>query len=331
MPGLNIVAILISRETSHFRPDSLFTIFNMKDHISICICTYRRNQMLERLLRKLAHQETDDLFDYSIIVVDNDAAGPAREMVLRVRDELSLNITYSIEPVQTISAARNHALQLANGNYVGIIDDDEFPPTHWLITMYRAIQTFDVDGALGPVHPFFDKEPPSWLVKSRLCERPAHRTGTLLIWDQTRTGNVLLKKDVFDAHQLCFDLKYKTSGSDKEFFREAMALGYRFIAVEEAPVYEVVPPERQTTSYYIRRAVLQASNERKFRAPYLHGLSKVSVPMKAFAALLVYTMILPFCFFIGSHAVMRYVGKAAYHASWLLAMLGIDLARQRNF
>lgn len=286
--------------------------------------------MLERLLRTMALQDTGGLFDYSIVVVDNDAAGPAREAVMQLKNELELDITYDVEPVQTISAARNHTLQLAKGNYIGIIDDDEFPPPHWLITMYRAIQTFNVDGALGPVHPFFENQPPGWLIKSRFCERPVHRTGTLLTWDETRTGNVLLKKSVFNEHQLCFDLKYKTSGSDKEFFREAMQLGYRFIAVEEAPVYEIVPPERQTKGYYLRRAVLQASNERKYRAPLLCGFSKVLVPMKAIAALLIYTMILPFSVFAGSHVVIKYAEKCAYHSSWLLTMIGIDLAKKRN-
>lgn len=302
----------------------------MKDHISICICTYHRNPMLENLLRKLAFQETDGLFDYSMVVVDNDAAGPARETVLRLKEELGLDITFGVEPVQTIAAARNHTLKLAKGNYIAFIDDDEFAPSHWLVTMYRAIQTFDVDGALGPVHPFFETRPPEWLVKSGFCERPVHRTGTLLDWDQTRTGNVLLKKEVFDTHRLCFDLKYKTSGSDKEFFREAMVLGYRFIAVEEAPVYEVVPPERQTKSYHIRRAVLHASNERKYRAPLLHGVSKILAPLKAMAALGVYTLILPFSAFAGSHVTVKYLEKCAYHLSWLLTMLGFDLARKRN-
>lgn len=302
----------------------------MKDHISVCVCTYHRNQMLESLLRKLSLQETDNVFDFSVVVVDNDATGPARETVMNLKNELGLDITYGIEPVQIISAARNHALHLAKGNYIGIIDDDEFPPTHWLITMYRALQTFGVDGALGPVYPFFDMQPPVWLVKSRFCERPVHRTGTLLQWDQTRTGNVLLKKDVFDKHQLCFDLKCKTSGSDKEFFRTAMQLGYRFVAVEEAPVYEIVPPERQTKSYYLKRAVLQASNERKYSAPLLHGLSRVYIPMKVMIALLLYSLMLPLSTFVGSHAVIKYTEKWAYHMSWLLTMMGFNLAKKRN-
>jgi succinoglycan biosynthesis protein ExoM len=303
----------------------------MKDHVSVCICTYRRNQMLENLLRTIALQETGGLFDYSIVVIDNDAKGPAEETVRKIKERLSLEITYAIEPTNTIPAARNHALRLAKGNYIGIIDDDEFAPSNWLLTMYRAIKSFDVDGALGPVFPFFEKYPPAWLVKSELCERPVIRTGTLLTWDDTRTGNVLLKKDVFDKNNLCFDLNCKTSGSDKEFFREAMDLGCRFVAVEEAPVYEVVPPDRQTKNYYVRRHIIQASNERKFRAPMLHGLSKVVMPLKSLAALFVYTLMLPFCAIAGSHLVLKYGLKGVYHLSWLLTMLGFDLAKKRNF
>ena len=252
--------------------------------------------MLERLLRKLALQETGGLFDFSVVVVDNDAAGPARETVMRLGAELGLDITYGIEPEQTIPAARNHALRLARGNYIGIIDDDEFPPQHWLITMYRAIQTFNVDGALGPVHPFFEQKPPAWLVKSGFCERPVHRTGTLLHWDQTRTGNVLLKKDVFDKHHLCFDLKFKTGGSDREFFKQAMRAGCRFIAVEEAPVYEIVPPERWRKSYYLKRALVNGFNAHKNSLSEMRGFSWVTVPMKSACALLVYVLALPFVF-----------------------------------
>lgn len=303
----------------------------MKDHISVCICTFHRNQMLESLLRKLSLQETAGLFDYSVVVVDNDAAGSAGNTVMRLREELGLDITYGIETIQMIAAARNHSIRLAKGNYIGIIDDDEFPPTNWLITMYKAIQVFDVDGALGPVHPFFENQPPAWLVKSGLCERPVHRTGTLLQWGQTRTGNVLLKKDVFDKNNLNFDLKYKTSGSDIEFFREAMQKGCRFIAVQEAPVYEIVPPERQTKNYFLKRALVQGSNERRYRAPLLTGFSKVFLPLKAVTALLAYTMILPLSAFAGGHVMIKYAQKYTYHLSWLLAMIGINMAKRRDF
>ncbi len=42
-------------------------------HICVCICTYKRRSYLERLLRELINQQTDDRFTYSVIVADNDA------------------------------------------------------------------------------------------------------------------------------------------------------------------------------------------------------------------------------------------------------------------
>jgi len=287
--------------------------------------------MLERLLRKLKMQETDGLFDFSIVIVDNDTAGPAREIVTQLRAELGMEMDYSIELEQTIPAARNHALRLARGNYIGIIDDDEFPPQHWLITMYRAIQAFDVDGALGSVHPFFDQKPPAWLLKGRFCERQVYRTGTLLEWNQTRTGNVLLKKEVFNKHQLRFDLKWKTSGSDRAFFKQAMQLGYRFIAVEEAPVYESVPPERWTKHYYLKRALVHGYNAHRNSVGELRGFARVLVPLKSIAALLAYTMALPFCACLGSHVLVKCLERGGHHLSRLLAMLGIELVKKRDF
>lgn len=302
----------------------------MKDHISVCICTYHRNQTLERLLRKLSVQETAGLFAFSAIVVDNDAAGPAEEVVCRLKDELGIVITYAIESERTIPAARNHALRLATGNYIGIIDDDEFPPQNWLVTMYRAIQTFDVDGSLGPVFPYFEQEPPTWLLKGGFCERPVHRTGTHLRWDQTRTGNVLLKKDVFEKHNLSFDLKFQTSGSDRAFFKDAMKAGCRFIAVHEAPVYEVVPPERWQKSYYLKRALVHGYNAYKTR-PTISLLNKTIILLRSATALLTYTVIQPICYLIGTHSVMKYAEKSAHHLSQLFAMFGIQLIDKRDF
>ena len=44
-----------------------------KDKIAVCVPAFRRTHMLERLLRNLAVQSTDGLFEISIVVVDNDA------------------------------------------------------------------------------------------------------------------------------------------------------------------------------------------------------------------------------------------------------------------
>jgi len=302
-----------------------------KDHISVCICTYHRNEMLVRLLEKLKDQETEGLFDYSLVVVDNDEAGPAKETVDRSRVDSQLDIIYEIEPEQTIPAARNHALRLARGNYVAIIDDDEFPPPHWLKTLYKAIQSFGVDGALGPVRPFFDSPPPRWLLKGRFCERPTYRTGTLLEWNQTRTGNVLLKKSVFDRHNIRFDPKCRTSGSDRLFFKQAIGLGHRFIAVEEAPVHEIVPPARFKKGYYLRRALVHGFNAYRNNADELRFWGRAAILSKSFIAMGVYGLGLPVCACRGSHILVKCLESGGYYLSQFCAVFGIELVKKRDF
>jgi len=302
----------------------------MKDHISVCIPTYRRTRYLENLLRHLASQETCDLFDYSVVVVDNDEKGSARDMVLRLREELALDLIYDIETERTIPAARNHALRLSRGNYVAIIDDDEFPVKEWLLNLYRAIQEYTVDGALGPVHSYFEEKPPDWLIKGKFCERPVYRTGTLLKWDQTRTGNVLLKRDAFERHKVYFDLGFKTGGSDREFFKQLIQRGCKFVAVEEAPVYEIVPPERWTKRYYLKRAILNGYNAHRYDKDRKSVVYKCLKPVKPTIAVLAYSLAAPICACIGGHVLMQCLEKGCYHLSRLLAIIGIELLKRRE-
>lgn len=301
------------------------------DHISICICTHRRPLMLERLIKKLNDQVTCALFDYSIIVIDNDKAGSAKGIVETLAENVKIKINYDIEPEKSIPAARNHAIKLATGNYIAIIDDDEFPPPHWLITLYRAIQTFDVDGALGPIIPYFEQKPPSWLIKGKFCERPIYRTGTLLVWYHTRTGNVLLKRKVFDEHGLKFDLKWKTSGSDRAFFKQAIEHGYKFVAVAEAPVYEIVPPERWVKSYYVKRQIVHGYNTYRNSIKGTSLLRQTFTGLKSMLALGIYLIAFPICLILGPALYVKCLEKAAHHFSQLLARFGIELIKQRDF
>jgi succinoglycan biosynthesis protein ExoM len=302
-----------------------------RDHISVCIPTFRRNGMLERLLQSLAIQETDGLFTYSVVVVDNDSMGAARDTVMRMKMELGLDLFYGIEPERTIPAVRNCALMIAKGNYIGIIDDDEFAPSDWLITLFRAIQSFGVDGALGPVRPFFESEPPRWLLKSRLCERTEHQTGTLLHWSQTRTGNVLLKKEVFQKNNIRFNENYRTGGSDREFFKQAMRAGCRFVAVKEAPVFEVVPPERWGKGYYLKRALVNGFNAHKISVGNANRLPQPIMAIKLALKSVICALAIPTCACLGVHLIMNCLEKGCHSLSRLLAIFGIEAVKKRDF
>jgi glycosyltransferase involved in cell wall biosynthesis len=304
---------------------------NTKDHISVCVCTYNRNELLERLLRNLAIQRTEGMFEYSIVVIDNDKNGHAKEIISKIKNELNLDLIYEIEPEKGIPPARNHAVRIAKGNYIAFIDDDEFPPPYWLLKMYEGIKTFNVDGVLGPVYPYFDESPPSWLIKSGLCELPSYRTGTLLHWSKIFTNNVLVKKDIFTKYKLIFDHNFRTGGSDQELFRQAMKSGCKFIAIKEATVYEVISPKRWTRKYWIKRALVNGYNNRKYTLENKNKTWDLLLSLKSAIAVIIYTLILPICFFLGNHKFIVCIERCCWHLSRICACFGIELWKKRDF
>jgi succinoglycan biosynthesis protein ExoM len=285
-------------------------------HISVCICTYKRPQLLKRSLIELRGQETESRFSYSVVVADNDSQESARGVVSWFAEASGIETAYCIEPVQNIALARNKAVQCATGDYVAFIDDDEFPAKDWLLTMFGVCQQDKaVDGVLGPVKPSFDHEPPEWLRRGRFCERPEHNTGSELGWRETRTGNVMFRRQILQSLQEPFRREFGNGGEDQDFFKRMMEKGYRFIWCNEAVVYEVVPVERWTRSYMLKRALLRGQNEQ-------HLLTIRSVA-KSTIAVLGYALLLPFTFFFGQHAFMRYAVRLLDHVGKLLAAIGV--------
>ncbi|GAW65285.1 family 2 glycosyl transferase [Geoanaerobacter pelophilus] len=289
-------------------------------HITVCICTFKRRELLQRLLIKLELQRTGDEFSYSAVVVDNDANRSAQETVALFKTSHSLPVVYLAEPEQNIALARNKAVENASGNFIAFIDDDEFPDDEWLLQMLKTWRTSQADGVLGPVRPHFEEGCPWWVVKSGLCERKTHPTGTVMRSADTRTGNVLFKRELFADPAHRFDPAFgRSGGSDVRFFEYMMQKGHIFVWSNEAVVYETVLPDRWTVSFYLRRAVrkggLSGSWIRK------SGFSGRHLTF-ALAAACVYTTVLPFAVLAGKHNGVKCLVKSAYHLAWLSGFFG---------
>src|SRR5438105_4034195 len=65
---------------------------NPAAHISICICTYKRPQLLERLLESLSQQQAEEAFHLSIVVADNDRPEHPTGTALSWRDARTGNV-----------------------------------------------------------------------------------------------------------------------------------------------------------------------------------------------------------------------------------------------
>jgi succinoglycan biosynthesis protein ExoM len=299
---------------------------HLSNHISICICTYRRPILLCRLLDILICQKTENLFSYSITVVDNDFSKSAEAIVSGYSIKATIPVRYCLEPEKNIAHARNRAVQNADGNFIAFIDDDECPEITWLLNMYKAFFAYKCDGVLGPVNPKFEAPPPLWLLKSKLLDRPRFVTGTFLTINNLRSGNVLLVSELFSDKKQPFDSRFgKTGGEDGDFFRKLLAQGKHFIWCDEAPAWESVPAERFKRSYFLKRGLLRGISEvRTRRPPY-------SEILKSATAVLIYAVGLPFFIIIGQHVFMKFLMKSCDHLGKIFAFFGIDLLKQRDF
>src|ERR1051325_2436542 len=291
--------------------------------ISICICTYRRPVLLERLLDKLDQQVTNGLFSFSTIVVDNDASQSARGTVDAWQERTGVSVHYRVEPRQNIAVARNVSVAMATGELVAFIDDDEEPSNDWLSTLYEALLNYKADGVLGPVLPRFEDGAPAWAVKGQVFHRPGFRTGTIVPWSITGTGNVLLKREVLQELDGPFNPQLGAGGEDTDLFRRATERGRKFVWSAEATCYERVPPERTRVSFQIRRALLRGKIAARGRRESWRGI------MKSVIAVPLYAVALPVCLIFGSHVFVTYLVKGFDHLGKLLATCGIDLVGEK--
>jgi succinoglycan biosynthesis protein ExoM len=286
-------------------------------HVSVCICTYKRPQLLVRLLHELSRQETEGRFTYSIVVADNDHLHSAEPVVRDFAASSQIPVTYCVEPRQNIALTRNKAIENASGDFVAFIDDDEFPTRRWLLTLFKTCEQYQADGAIGPVTRHFDEKPPAWVMKGNFYQRATYATGTVLDGSMGRTNNLLFKRQILAAGTQPFRPQFR-SGEDQDFFRRMIAEKRVFIWSNEAVVYEVVPPVRWKRTFMLRRALLQGATA------VLHPTFGARDIMTSLIAIPAYVAALPFALIWAHHRFMTLLIKLFDHIGRLLACMKIN-------
>ena len=293
------------------------------NHISVCICTYKRPAFLQRLLDELRAQETGGHFTYSIVVSDNDHLRSAEPLVSDFTATSNIAIKYCVEPQQNISLARNRAIENASGDLIAFIDDDEFPEPDWLLRMLKTCRTYEAAGILGPVKPYFEELPPGWIRKGAFFERPEHKTGRLMHWEESRTGNLLFRRNILAGIDEPFKPEFGTGGEDKDFFMRMTQQGHVFRWCNEGVTYETVPPDRWKRRYLLKRAMLRGKNILK------HPAGRIGLVARSMVAAPMYSLMLPFTLLIGQHIFMKVCIKLCDHTGRILALFGLNPVAER--
>ncbi len=223
-------------------------------NISICIATYRRVDRLTALLADLAGQSVPPA---EIVVVDNDAAGSAREAVDRYRsDKAPCHVIYEIQPQKNISLTRNRTVELASGEWLAFVDDDERAPETWLECLMATASRCAADGVLAPVIPVVPDTAPIWIRRGAFYDFPRLPTGEVVPVNRLRFGNVLLRGSLLHRGTVRFDPAFGlTGGEDNDLLARLVQRGARIVWCDEAVVHEPVERARLSLRWLLLRGL----------------------------------------------------------------------------
>lgn len=301
-----------------------------KELISVCICTYKRVDLLQRLLDCLKSQLISPEFLFEAVIVDNDRAQSAEKMVRSHPLQATIKVIYDCETIQNISLTRNLAIRKANGNLITFIDDDEYPIEGWLDCLYRTYKRYSSDGVLGPVLPDFPLRTPNWLKKGNFFNRRRLPTGTPISGKDARTGNVLFKKSIFVEGEPWFDPAFgRTGGEDSDFFARQFRQGRVFTWCDEAIVYETVPPERLKAGYHIKKYLRSGTLDGEIFRRHDTQIKKMEY-IKNLIVLGGGILVIPFLFLTPKYVWMRIGRKLAYSFGFAMAAVGLSVLRHRS-
>ena len=226
-------------------------------HISVCIATYRRPQRLEQVLHDLASQT---LKPSQIVVVDNDAEQSAQAVVKAFGQRMAscrppIQVVYGVQPERNISITRNRTVELATGDWLAFVDDDERAPVNWLEQLFAMALAAQVDGVLGPVIPEVPADAPGWIQRGDFYSYTRFATGQDVPLPYLRFGNVLLRGAPVRALPGPFDPAFRLStGEDADMLIRLIGQGSRVVWHDQACVTEPVEPARMTFNWLLKRA-----------------------------------------------------------------------------
>ena len=224
--------------------------------ICVAIITYRRPEMLQRLLMSLISLKQPPEFEVRFIVIDNDPVGSSRPLIAKFDKHFS-NISYILERQPGIPAARNRAMKesfVIGADLLAFIDDDEYPACDWL---YEIVQHQRCTQAVLVGGPVINVRPPNdinlWqqiLIKSISAHskymtniyRKGANKGKLI---KLATGNWLCDIQWTNRKNIHFDENVNNGrGSDTAFLEDVIRNGGLASWCSRAHVYEIVPKER---------------------------------------------------------------------------------------
>jgi succinoglycan biosynthesis protein ExoM len=207
---------------------------------------------LARTIASLAAMRKPPGLPIRLVVADDSLDGAAARLVAGLT---GLPFPVEVLPVaaRNVSVARNACLDAAAGQFLALVDDDEWVADDWLVKMLAAMAEFKADCVFGPVHPVYPAGTPDWIVRANPLHVDWGPRGKRVAVG--RSGNTLVRRAIIAKAGARFDPALgRTGGEDTLFFHMLGRAGAVMVVTDDALIQEEAPAARVNVPYFRHRA-----------------------------------------------------------------------------
>jgi len=222
--------------------------------LTICICTFNRNESLEKCIKSLNKLKKEIKIKINIVIVDNSI----NNNLLKIKKKLIKISKYKIiflnEKRRGIVFARNKCLKklkIINPNYIAFFDDDCIVNKYWLQNSLKTVNLKKADVVTGP-QVYLNNNIINY---SKLFEKN-YKSKKICKVKWAASNNVFINYKIFKKKKLYFDKELNKFGvgEDQMFFLNINSSGYKIFWNKNVKVYEKIHRHRQNYKWLIERS-----------------------------------------------------------------------------
>ena len=130
--------------------------------VTVCVCTWNRAKLLDLTLGRMVSLRIPSGMTWELLVVNNNSTDHTESVLESYKKRLPLRVLFEASP--GLSNARNRAIVEVQGDLIVWTDDDVLVDTEWLAAFAEAADRWPAASFFGgPIEPWFEGEPSSWL------------------------------------------------------------------------------------------------------------------------------------------------------------------------
>lgn len=200
--------------------------------VSVIIPSYNRADCVASAIQSVTAQDYRPL---DILIIDDGSVDNTQEVVQDFLQETTdLSIRYIYQPNGGVSAARNHGLALARGEYISFLDSDDVLLPHKIKHQVLLMQKEHADLCYGKA--IYQNELGEWL---NSIAPPSEDTVRQFLFGENLTPSAcfLFKRGLLEEHSLRFR-EGCSLGEDNEFLVKALFFSRKSVFLD-APLLRV--------------------------------------------------------------------------------------------